>query len=119
MLDPSRPFDEFSNADTTRRRTLILMTDGANTKSLEDPYVDGKHNGSDTDATNALTATLCENIKNDNIDIWSVAYRFDGADTKAVLRACASGPSQYLMRIIELSLLRLLKISETISLLFV
>ena len=95
MLDPSRPFDEFSNADTTRRRTLILMTDGANTKSLEDPYVDGKHNGSDTDATNALTATLCENIKNDNIDIWSVAYRFDGADTKAVLRACASGPSQY------------------------
>ena len=111
MLNPERPFDEISNADPTRRRTLILMTDGANTLSLEDPYINGKHcnEGSNQDDdicdgvagvegiehTNTLTATLCENIKNDNIDIWSVAYNFDGADTKAMLRACASGPSQY------------------------
>lgn len=111
MLNPERPFDEISNADPTRRRTLILMTDGANTLSLENPYINGKHcnEGSNQDDdicdgvagvegiehTNTLTATLCENIKNDNIDIWSVAYNFDGADTKAMLRACASGPSQY------------------------
>jgi len=111
MLEPNKPFDEISNADPTRRRTLILMTDGANTLSLEDPYINGKHcnEGSDQDDdicdgvvgvegiehTNTLTATLCENIKNDNIDIWSVAYNFDGTDTKAMLRACASGPSQY------------------------
>lgn len=95
MLNPEQPFDEFSNADPDRRRTLILMTDGANTLSLEDPYIDGKHSGSDQDETNTLTATLCENIKQDNIDIWSVAYNFDGADTKATLRACASNPSQY------------------------
>jgi len=110
MLNPEQPFDEFSNADPDRRRTLILMTDGANTLSLEKPYTNGKHcNGANeddnicrgiagvegTDHTNTLTATLCENIKQDNIDIWSVAYNFDGADTKATLRACASNPSQY------------------------
>ena len=74
------------------------MTDGKNTRSISDPYDEGRHQGEDEDAANDLTAELCENIKNDNIDIWSVAYRFPGTsatDTKAVLRSCASTPGQF------------------------
>ena len=98
MLNPELPFDSFSNVDQDRRRTLIVMTDGKNTRSISDPYDEGRHQGEDEDAANDLTAELCENIKNDNIDIWSVAYRFPGTsatDTKAVLRSCASTPGQF------------------------
>ncbi len=98
MLNPNLPFDSFSNVDEGRRRTLILMTDGKNTRSISDPYNGGRHDDEDEDAANDLTATICANVKDDNIDIWSVAYRFEGessTDTKAVLRTCASTPSQF------------------------
>jgi len=95
MLDHNKPFDEYSNADNKRRRTLVLMTDGQNTLSLEDPYLDGKHSGSDSDEANALTTTLCTNIKDAGIDIWAVAYNFDGADTKDMLRDCATSSGQF------------------------
>ena len=95
MLDANQPFNAISNLEQGRKRTLILMTDGFNTLSLEDPYFDGSHDGSDAGDANALTATLCENIKRSNIDIWSVAYNFDGADTKQMLRECATHSGQF------------------------
>jgi len=95
MLDPEPPFVELTNADKERRRTLVLMTDGQNTLSLSEPYIDGRHRGADSDQSNDLTQSLCNNIKDDNIDIWSVAYNFEGADTKDLLRDCASNSSQF------------------------
>ena len=95
MLDANQPFNAISNLEQGRKRTLILMTDGFNTLSLEDPYFDGSHDGSDAGDANALTATLCENIKRSNIDIWSVTYNFDGADTKQMLRECATHSGQF------------------------
>ena len=95
MLDSSRPFDSLSNEEEKRKRALIVMTDGKNTKSISDPYQNGEHEGSDENAANGLTSELCENIKAANIDVWTVAYNFDDADTKKMLRNCASGGSQF------------------------
>lgn len=95
MLSSDKPFDSLSNKDEKRRRALVLMTDGFNTLSLEDPYVSGKHTGNEQVVANELTRTLCQNIKEDNIDLWSVAYNFDGGDTKAILKECASGADQF------------------------
>ena len=95
MLDADKPFDNLSNKEEKRKRALILMTDGANTISLEDPYLTGAHSGSDADEANKLTATLCNNIKAEGIDIWSVAYNFDDATAKNMLQVCASSSGQF------------------------
>ncbi len=95
MLDADRPFDSLSNKEEKRKRALILMTDGANTLSLKDPYNEGKHTGSDKEDSNDLTGELCENIKEAGIDVWAVAYNFDDANTKTMLRDCASSSGQF------------------------
>lgn len=95
MLEADKPFGDLSNKEEERKRTIILMTDGANTISLEDPYLTGAHSGSDADEANKLTATLCNNIKAEGIDIWSVAYNFDDTASKNMLQVCASSPRQF------------------------
>lgn len=86
LLDASEPFDDLTNKEK-RRRALILMTDGANTRSIEQPY----HTGSDTDTANGLTAELCDSMKKEGIELFTVAYRLsDSSDTKDVIRVCAS-----------------------------
>lgn len=95
MLDADKPFDSLSNKEEKRKRALVLMTDGANTLSLEDPYYSGSHTGSDTDEANALTATLCNNIKDAGIDIWAVAYNFDDKKAKNMLQSCATSSGQF------------------------
>ena len=95
MLDADRPFQALSNKEEKRKRSLILMTDGKNTKSLSDPYDNGTHYGTDEEAANNLTGELCDNVKGAGVDIWTVAYNFEDADTKTLLRSCASGASQF------------------------
>jgi hypothetical protein len=41
---------------------------------------------------NTTTATLCTNIKNRGIQIYTVAYEVTDAATLTLLRNCASGP---------------------------
>jgi len=87
MLEPTAPFDDLSNGKDNRKKAIVLMTDGANTRSINQPY----HTGADYDAANFLTAELCEEIKKKNIDMFTVAYKLsDTSDTKDVIRVCAS-----------------------------
>lgn len=96
MLDADKPWDSLSNKEEKRKRALVLMSDGKNTKSLTDPY-NGTHTGNDEDAANAISAVLCNNIKEAGIDIYAVAYKFSSGDDKAkdVIRHCASSSSQF------------------------
>ncbi len=93
MLDSKEPFDDLSNTEAKRQRALVLMTDGKNTLSLNQP----KHNGSDETAANALTAELCESIKAENIQLYAVAYKFDGGDAtaKSIVQQCATKPDMF------------------------
>jgi Mg-chelatase subunit ChlD len=90
-LDTSRPFDHTPSLD--RNKLLILMTDGQNTRSQEGIL----HTGFDRTAANALTADLCEKIKNSDIQVATVSYSnggTSGADT-TMLKACASSDGLY------------------------
>ena len=93
MLDSNEPFADVSNSETGRQRTMILMTDGKNTLSLNQP----KHDNTDEVAANTLSSELCDLIKADNIQIFAVAYKFGGGDegAKSVLRQCASSASNF------------------------
>ncbi len=73
------------------RNALILMTDGANTKSKN-----GKtHNGSDALSANDLTKTLCRKIKADNVEVYTIAYAFGDITAKNILRNCASDAGKF------------------------
>ncbi len=93
MLDSAQPFDDLTNSQADRKRAMILMTDGENTRSLNQP----KHNGTDSDAADALTAELCTDIKKQGIEMFTVAYRLSAtaAKTKDMIRECATSDAYY------------------------
>lgn len=92
MLDSKEPYDDLTNSQVDRKRALVLMTDGANTRSINQPH----HNGNDYEAADFLTAELCELIKKDGIDVFTVAYKLsDTASTKDVIRVCASSEAYF------------------------
>jgi len=93
MLESKLPYDDLSNTEAKRQRALVLMTDGKNTLSLNQPW----HNGSDEAAANDLTSELCDLIKQENIQVYAVAYKFGGGDATAkdIVRQCATKPDMF------------------------
>lgn len=87
LLSPQIPFTE-GNADTPK--FLVLMTDGENTLSLDLPF----HSGDDANATDMDTASLCTRIKQDDIQIFTIAFKVTDSVTKNMLKKCASKPNQ-------------------------
>jgi Flp pilus assembly protein TadG len=68
------------------RKIMVLMTDGFNTLSPIYP----EHTGTDTTQSNALTADLCNNIKAQDIELYTVAFEVTDNTIKDVLEACAT-----------------------------
>jgi len=86
-LNYEQPLTEAaSNKTKNGSRVLILMTDGANTKSVNGEY----HTGSDINDANSVTKNLCLNLKSERIEMYTVAYDFSDPDTLAMLSKCAS-----------------------------
>lgn len=90
-LSPGEPFNEPTNAQNTTKRYLVLMTDGANTKSPNYP----DHKGSDPVLADTLTAELCTNIKAAAIEIFTIAFDVDTDTIRDLLRNCASTTDKY------------------------
>ena len=101
-LDAAEPFDDITNIDPDRRKILVLMTDGQNTVYK---YNEKHYSLSPTSSTyetkmaetNALMMTICDGIKADDIEIYSIAYKFDLADAgaKDLVRDCATSTSHF------------------------
>ena len=85
-LSPNAPFSDGAAQTSTLQKSLILMTDGANTLSPNYPY----HYGSDVATSNTLTAQTCTNIKADNIRVYAVAFSVTDPTIKNILRNCAT-----------------------------
>ena len=51
----------------------------------------------DEAAANQLTGELCESIKNRDIQLYTVAYRFSGGDTtaKSIVQNCATNSGMF------------------------
>ena len=90
-LDATAPFENASGSD--RKKLLILMTDGENTRS----QVGISHNGNDAAAANALTDSLCKAIKSSEIEIATISYSNNpGTSTSStMLSDCASSADMY------------------------
>ncbi len=73
-------------------KSIVLMTDGDNTKSADYPW----HWGSDGDAADKKTAELCENVKKDDIVVYTVSFMVTDTDTKKMLEKCASDKTKAL-----------------------
>ena len=69
------------------KKILVLMTDGENTKSATYPLHDG---GENHPLVDGLTSSLCDKIEADGIEIFTVAFDVENANSVAMLNACAS-----------------------------
>jgi Flp pilus assembly protein TadG len=93
MIDANEPISGgYTKKQMTSKegtKAIVLMTDGFNTLSAAYPY----HWGTDTATSNTLTAQLCDNIKDDGIIVYTVAFEVTDAAAKDLLSNCASEAS--------------------------
>lgn len=89
------PFPDGINpaSDDNVRKAIVMMTDGINTrvKNNHDEY----HNDGDTKRSNNYFSEVCENIKDDDITIYTVALEVTDTDTKKILSDCASDAEKF------------------------
>jgi Mg-chelatase subunit ChlD len=97
MLDSNEPLDKAKTASAIKdmggSKAMVLMTDGQNTLAADAPYHRGWNGVSDWAKGDAKTATLCQNIKQDGIVIYTVSFMVTDPGAKALLANCASSPA--------------------------
>ena len=84
------PYATFAADDG--RKALVLMSDGANTRS---PNNQGLHNRTDVTAANNTTLSVCTEAKDQGIEVYTIAFEIDDAATKTMLENCATDASRY------------------------
>lgn len=67
-------------------KVMILMTDGENTRSKGGDW----HEIKDGTQADAATARLCDNVKDDDIQIYTIAYEISDSGTRNLVKNCAS-----------------------------
>jgi len=110
ILSPEVPFTE---ADTVnpKRQIMILMSDGNNTAKLDNsinsqdhltapPYVRDifpweQAEGVIAVQANADTAALCELVKGDGTEMYTIAFQVESTLTRNLLLNCASSPQHH------------------------
>lgn len=96
-LSQEAPFTEAAK-NPNARDIMLVMTDGANTKSLGgtgSTYNGLFHNGSSQEDADLLSAKMCNDIKNSNIEIFTIAFEVDDETTKSLLQNCASSSDYF------------------------
>lgn len=97
-LSSQAPFSQASTAnqalDSNIRKFLVLMTDGDNQRSAQLPEHPW-HWGSDVEQADQWTAELCDNIKKQDIEIFSVSFGALSAKSKKLIKQCASSNRNY------------------------
>lgn len=73
-------------------KVLVLMTDGENFRSKNGILHTTNDSGADADM---VTARLCENIKRDDIQVFTIAYDVTDTPTKNMLRSCATASANF------------------------
>ena len=92
ILTPAAPFEEALTQDPNVKKIMVVMTDGANTKSPSYP----QHNGSDVKKADKLMKTVCENAKNADVTLYTVAVGVTESSALAALASCASDSAKAL-----------------------
>jgi len=77
--------------DTDHKKVMVIMTDGQNTRSKSQLT----HEGQNINDANAKTARLCDKVKGDDIEVYTIAYALDDRTTKNLMRDCASSTAKF------------------------
>jgi len=104
MLSTAQPMTAALAYDTDGpnihpRKIMVLMTDGANTKQMN--HGAGKRGIHDVSAIPAkeadtYTRELCSNIKDKNIEVYTVAFAITGnPDAKTLVQSCATDAAHF------------------------
>ena len=108
ILSPGEPFDSAIDATGERKKkVMILMTDGHNTSEIKmdsnaiqyktaPPYVAYLEPHEVAVNANVVTARLCESIKAEGTEIYTIAFQVDDPATQSLLVNCASDPEKAL-----------------------
>jgi len=106
-LSDSIPFaDGVSYSELQKvKKAIVLMTDGANTKSMKlsqgehtQNNKDGliwSHDAGDFDEANYLASELCDNIKAEDVMIYTIAFDVADPTVKALMSNCAGNGGKY------------------------
>ena len=77
--------------DINGAKAIVLMTDGENTRSPNYP----DNWGNDVALANTLTTELCDNIKAEEIRVYTIAFEVTDTTTKSMLEGCATASDHY------------------------
>lgn len=106
VLSPGAPYDNSpEDGGLENRKVMVLMSDGNNTTEImEDsdaqnnwtspPYIGDVPDDETAINANASTARLCENLKSEGIEIYTIAFKVKDNQTKKLLRKCATRNKQ-------------------------
>ena len=98
VLTPNAPF---TGGRANTKQVMVIMTDGANSMykgfGRTHPRIDfgGPNETADVDRVTDHTETLCQNVKNDNIEVFTIAFEVTDAATRNMLSGCATDTTKY------------------------
>ena len=105
VLSEGVPFDNAAT-DNSFDKIMVLMTDGKNSAQIQTgqmaednyrapPYIGSSQNENEySPEANLATARMCDRIKADGIEIFTIAFQVADTETKNLLDACASNASK-------------------------
>jgi len=91
LLSDNHPFDDARPYDSDNKKVLVLMTDGSNTRAPTYP----EHNIGNSALANAKTQKLCDNIKDEEIVVFTIAFEIFDNTIKNILDDCAGNGGGY------------------------
>ncbi len=103
-LSESAPFAEGATKVKAKEdnihKVIVLMTDGQNTleKVPGTPvlkYNGDSHGNYDTAVADARMLEVCENVKDDGVEVYTIGFKLQEPDMKAKLEQCSSSPENY------------------------
>ena len=89
VLSPEAPFTEMSG-HTVSKSAIILMSDGANSRSFQDWGTGADHYGKDKAEANEVTLETCDYIKSQEVEIYAIAFQVEDGATEDMLKNCAT-----------------------------
>ena len=105
VLSPGEPFDNSpEKGEAAASQYMVLMTDGHNTTEImtdtsadynldAPPYIGSVNSDETATEANKVTERMCNSIKAEGIKIFTIAFKVTDANTKSMLRKCASQDS--------------------------
>lgn len=76
---------------TDHKKVMVIMTDGRNTRSKTQL----SHEGKDINDANNTTERLCDRVKGDDIEVYTIAYALNDDETKELMRDCATDVTKF------------------------